>query len=282
MTTASDAEASLETLALRHYENFPVASRFLPKKYRRPIHLIYAYARTGDDIADEWTDAPDVRLRALDDWSSCLHAAVERGEGTPFFLELASVIGTYGLELKLFDDLIEAFRMDVRHHGFAAYEELLEYCRHSANPVGRLMLQIFGSASQERCALSDAFCTALQLANFWQDLFIDIRRERWYIPEEDLVRFGVTRSELHRHSAGERMRPLMRFEVERTRALFQTARRLPALVNPALRFELKLIWHGGMRILEKIERGGFDTLSQRPALTAADKLAVLFRACVDG
>jgi hydroxysqualene synthase len=282
MNLPSDGESGLETLALTHYENFPVASRFLPARTRRPIHLIYAFARTGDDIADEWPGSKDVRLRALSDWSGRLHTAVEHGEGSAFFLDLAAAIRTFGLDIQLFDDLITAFKMDVCHSGFRTYADLLQYCRHSANPVGRLMLQIFGCASKECCELSDEFCTALQLANFWQDLFIDTARGRFYIPEEDCAAFSVTRQEQQQQENTECMRELMKFEVERTRMLFAAARPLTHLVPSALSFELKLIWHGGARVLEKIERNKYDTLSARPALGMWDKLLTVYRACISG
>jgi squalene synthase HpnC len=282
MNQQHNGETAIETLALRHYENFPVASHFIPKRYRRPIHLIYAFARTGDDIADEWPNPMPERLHALDDWSARLMAAVEKDEGTRFFRDLATVIHTYRLDHKLFDDLIDAFRMDVRHTGFRTYADLLTYCRCSANPVGRLMLQIFDCETTHHCELSDAFCTALQLANFWQDLFIDIGRGRFYIPEEDCVRFGITRNDLKQGKSSERIRSLVRFEVDRTKALFMIAEPLPGLVSSHLRFELKLIWHGGMRILEKIERSDYDTLSHRPALGMFDKILSAFRAWMAG
>lgn len=282
MNKHQDAESALERLAMTHYENFPVASRFIPRRYRRPIHLIYAFARTGDDIADEWPDPKEERLRALEEWFARLQTAVEKNQGTAFFMELASVIRTYGLDLQLFADLITAFRMDICHNGYRTYHDLLGYCRYSANPVGRLMLQVFGSVTEENYVLSDAFCTALQLANFWQDLFIDTARGRCYIPDEDYARFGIDGSKQSRTSTSEALRTLMKFEVERTRQLFSTASPLPQRVSASLGFELKLIWHGGMRILEKIERGGYDTLASRPALGMADKMLIAYRACVFG
>jgi squalene synthase HpnC len=271
-------DRGLNRLAQQHYENFPVASRFIAKKYRRPIHLLYAFARVGDDIADEWTGSREARLLALDVWSRQLHTAVDSGRGTDFFLDLAGAVRDYRLDLTLFDDLIEAFRMDVRHAGYPTYADLLCYCRHSANPVGRLMLQIFDCATQQNCELSDTLCTALQLANFWQDLLIDTERLRYYIPAEDCVRFGVTRGEWRDVPASKAVRALVEFEVERTKSLFQTGRPLLDRVPRSFRLELRLIWHGGMGIVRKIERQNYDTLSHRPVLSSLDKAAVFCRA----
>jgi squalene synthase HpnC len=272
----------LEQLAKVHYENFPVASRFIPRQYRRPIHLLYAFARVGDDIADEWTGTQEERLLALDAWQRQLHTAIDTGTGTDFFVDLASAVGSYRLDLQLFDDLIEAFRMDVRHEGFAAFSDVLWYCKHSANPVGRLMLQIFDCATQQNCELSDTLCTALQLANFWQDLLIDTVRQRYYVPDEDCRRFGVSRDELGRSSASEAVRALTRFEVERTKALFIDGKPLLDRVSPHFRFELRLIWHGGMRIVRKIERQNYDTLARRPRLSTIDKVSVMIHAITWG
>jgi len=282
MTHRTHSETPLDRLARVHYENFPVASRFLPSRYRRPIHLLYAFARVGDDIADEWVTQPEERLAALDDWSGQLHTAVEAGTGTDFFRELASVVRTYGLDIRLLDDLIEAFRMDVRHAGFVTYEDLLEYCRHSADPVGRLLLQIFGCATQQNCELSDRICTALQLANFWQDLFIDTERRRYYVPAEDCRGFGVTQDAFGEPPASHAVKALVHFELERTKALFEAGRPLLKRVPWSFRFELRLIWHGGMRILHRIERQEYDTLSRRPVLSGADKVSVLLRAFAAG
>ncbi len=278
MTHRTQSDTPPDRLAQLHYENFPVASRFLPSRYRRPIHLLYAFARVGDDIADEWVSPAQERLAALDDWSRQLHAAVDARTGTDFFLELAAVVRTYGLDMRLLDDLIEAFRMDVRHAGFETYEELLRYCRHSADPIGRLLLRIFGCATQQNCELSDRICTALQLANFWQDLFIDTERGRYYLPEEDCRAFGVTRAEFGTPAASHALRALMRFELDRTKALFASGKPLLKNVPWSFRFELRLIWHGGMRIVRMIERQEYDTLSRRPSLTRADKAAVLMQA----
>ncbi len=278
MNRPTRSAPSLERLAHTHYENFPVASRFIPKEFRGPIHLLYALARVGDDIADEWEGSPEERLQALDEWLGQLHTAVDNGTGTEFFLNLGAAVRRYRLDMRLLDDLIEAFRMDVRHAGFATYDDLLAYCRHSANPIGRLMLQIFDCATPGNCDLSDALCTALQLANFWQDVLIDTVRHRYYVPEDDCRSFGVSREAFREPAASDAVRALMRFECDRTKLLFGEGKPLLEFVPRAFRFELRCIWHGGMQIVRKIERQQYDTQSRRPALTAADKVSVLFQA----
>jgi squalene synthase HpnC len=278
MIRPTDGAQPLERLAQVHYENFPVASLFLPAGIRRPIQLIYAFARVGDDIADEWPQPAAERLQALDAWSAQLHTAVEQGTGAEFFVKLAAEVHRFHLDLGLFDDLIEAFRMDVRHAGFATYQDLLLYCKHSANPIGRLMLQLFGCSTQQNGEFSDTICTALQLANFWQDLFIDTVRQRYYVPEEDRRRFGVTREACKEPHASKNVRDLVRFELDRTKELFETGKPLLTCVPRRFRLELGLIWHGGMRIVHKIERQDYDTLAHRPVLGAIDKLSMLFQA----
>ncbi len=268
----------LNTLAARHYENFPVGSLFIPRELRRPVHLVYAFARVADDMADEGDLGADERLRRLDRWEGSLLKALEEGEGTGFFRDLAEIVAARQLPVELFRDLVEAFRMDARSTRYASFDDLLCYCRRSANPVGRIMLRLFKCESTERDELSDDICTALQLANFWQDLSVDTKRNRFYIPDEDFARFGVDPAELAAGGKGPSVRALGKFEVERTRTLFLRGERLLKLVPRRLRFELLLIWHGGMRILEKIERMEFDTTTRRPALTRWDRGVVLVRA----
>jgi squalene synthase HpnC len=260
-------------LAQQHYENFPVGSFFLPLHLRRPIHLIYAYARVADDIADEGVLAEAERIQQLDEWElSLLHAVA--GEGAdPFFNELAQVISQHSLTLEYFRDLITAFRMDSRSTRYRTFQDLLLYCQYSANPIGRLLLELFRGTSELSLAASDALCTALQLANFWQDLSVDTQRERLYIPLEDLERFGCADM-----LPGPALRNLVEFQIRRTREIFSSGRSLIALAPRALRFETALTWHGGMRILEKIESQNFDSIQRRTTLTIGDKALVFIRA----
>ena len=265
--------SGMSSLASQHYENFPVGSFFLPSSIRRPIHLIYAFARVADDIADEGNLPEAARIQQLDVWESSLLRAIAGESVDAFFNELAGVISHHSLTTVYFRDLITAFRMDARSTQYRTFEDLLFYCRHSANPIGRLLLELFGGVTEESLAASDALCTALQLTNFWQDLSVDTQRERLYIPMEDLERFGCAHMQ-----SGPELRSLVEFQVRRTRDIFGTGRALIASAPRTLRFETTLTWHGGMRILEKIESQNYDSMQQRPALSLGDKFLIFARA----
>ncbi|MER3524633.1 MAG: squalene synthase HpnC [Ignavibacteria bacterium] len=260
-----------------HYENFPVASLFLPKGLRPAVAVIYAFARTADDIADEGERSAEERLEALDSWQCQLDACVERDADHPIFIALGDVLHRHAVHPQLLRDLLTAFRMDVRVHRYATFADVLHYCRHSANPVGRIVLHLFGAYDEALLRSSDAICTALQLTNFWQDVVLDADKGRIYIPLEDMARFGYTDRELFERLVNDQFRQLLAFEVERTRRLFFAGESLMNDAPSALRFELTLTWHGGMRILEKIERAAYDVVSRRPVLGAADKVSILLR-----
>ncbi|MFA6469141.1 MAG: squalene synthase HpnC [Bacteroidota bacterium] len=269
---------TLHSLAATHYENFPVGSRLIPARYREAIHLIYAFARTADDLADEGGMDTAERLTRLADWRQKLHDAVEGKPADSFFTALAAAIHRHGLSLQLFDDLLTAFRMDAADPVFSTFEEVLQYCAYSANPIGRLLLQIFKCSNENTVRFSDSICTALQLTNFWQDISVDTGRNRFYIPQEDLNTFGVHHDILRSRESSEEFRLMLRMQWERTRQLFLDGKPIFTLVAKEFRLELKLIWHGGMRILEKIEALNFDTRTVRPSLKPVDSLIILFRA----
>jgi hydroxysqualene synthase len=276
--SVSDAYRECERLARSHYENFPVASFFLPREKRPFLWSIYAFARTADDFADEGTLAPGERLRRLDLWQAQLDAcAAGRPEGA-VFIALADTIRRTGIPPVLLADLLTAFRMDVTTRSHERFADLLNYCRYSANPVGRLVLHVFNDASERNLVLSDAICTALQLTNFWQDVGVDRGKGRLYLPLEDCRRFGYNAALSGEPCADEAFRALLQHLVERTRAMFRDGRPLLREALPELRFELALTWHGGMRILDTIERQHYDVLGRRPALRAADKVAVVINA----
>ncbi len=264
-------------LAETHYENFPVGSFFLSKEFRAPIRLVYAFARVADDIADEGNDLKEARLQHLDDWEGEFKKALAGEIGIPFFQELAETVVKYAIPPSLFFDLIAAFRMDAGGRDYSTFEDLLFYCRHSANPVGRILLHIFKCANDETCRLSDSICTALQLANFWQDLSIDIKRNRVYIPRDDFERFCLTADDLRSGSGTDPIRTLLKFQVERTKKLFLDGRPLFRLIDKRFALELRLTYHGGMRILEKVEHLGCDTLYYRPVLSRFDWALIVIR-----
>ncbi len=276
-STLSSAYQYCLSLARAHYENFPVASLVLPADRRPAIAAVYAFARSADDMADEGDLPESERLRRLDEWQRKLENAIAGSTDHPVFEALADTIARYHIPPQLFRDLILAFRQDVVKHKFENFVELLAYCRCSANPVGRIVLHIFEDDQAENLVFSDAICTALQLANFWQDMSIDIKKGRLYVPLEDLGRFRYTQEDLEAKVEDQRFQDLMAFEVNRTRALFSEGTPLLRRAPKSLRFELALTWNGGMRILELIERSAYHVLSHRPKIGLRDGLRVVLR-----
>jgi phytoene synthase len=264
-----------ERITRDHYENFPVASLFVPRGRRAFLTALYAFARGADDIADEGSLSPAERLRQLDIWETLLDACIAGKADHPVFVALGDTVARTGIPRKLLADLLTAFRMDVTVSSYRTFEDLRWYCRHSANPVGRLVLTVFGQATERTMDLSDHVCTALQLTNFWQDLSVDIARGRKYLPLDDCDRFGYTDRDFETRRTGEAFGALMAFQIRRTRDLFAQGRPLLQEVGGGLRFELELTWRGGNRVLDTIEAHGYDVLFTRRTLSLADKLKVL-------
>jgi len=276
-----EARAFCARLARKHYENFPVASWLLPARVRPAVQGIYAFARIADDFADE-DGHEGHRLERLDEWERMLHDCF-RGEAIhPVFVALREAILDFDLPRQAFLDLLAAFRMDVMRSRYADDASLLEYCRLSANPVGQLLLRLFGYDQKELALCSDAMCTALQLANHWQDVAVDLNKGRIYLPEDARRRFGVTEDDLVAGRTSESFRSLMRERVALTRELLAAGRSLCDAVRGRFRWELRLTWLGGQRILDRIETQRFDVLKHRPKLGARDALVVLGRAVVWG
>jgi len=285
------AYAACAQLARTHYENFPVASLLLPRRMRPAVSAVYAFARRADDFADEpgYTDAE--RLVLLDSWQQRLEASVAgkaqaADSDDLIFIAVADAIRTHDLPVSLFTDLLSAFRQDVCKKRYGTWTQVLDYCSRSANPVGRLVLRIAGYRDDVLDRSSDALCTALQLTNFWQDFAVDWRNGRLYVPRADCLVHGAGEAALDgavtRAAAGQPavMPPewaaVMREVSRRTRLLFQEGRAVCDGVSGRLKYELRLTWHGGSRILERIERSEFDVL-RRPALTAKDALVLAGR-----
>lgn len=262
-----------------HYENFPVASVLLPKRLVPAVEAIYAFARSADDIADEGDALPHERLAALNVYEAAL-ASIARGQmqQEPMFARLALVIAQYSLPLQPFHDLLSAFKQDVGTKSYANFALLLDYCRRSANPVGLLMLHLYGAATPVNVADSDAICSSLQLINFLQDVAIDREKQRIYVPLDDMDRFGVSAAQLDLAEADAKWRALMFFEVARARALMlqgaPLAKRLPGRIG----WELRLVVQGGLRILEAIEKVQFDVFRRRPKLNIGDWVVIMWRA----
>ncbi|HWA36418.1 MAG TPA: squalene synthase HpnC [Burkholderiales bacterium] len=263
-----------------HYENFPVASLLLPAPLRKPVEAIYRFARSADDIADEGFEAPEARLARLALYQGRL-AAISAGEtpAEPMFRDLAQAIREHRLPMPLFHDLLDAFCQDVTTKRYATYSEVLDYCRRSANPVGRLLLHLFKRTSEPELRQSDAICTALQLVNFWQDVDVDFTQDdRIYLPREDMARFAVTQLHLLEKTCDGAWVAMMKFQVERTRALMQSGAPLGRALPGRIGLEIRATVAGGLRILEKIEKAGYDVFRRRPVLRALDWPLLLLRA----
>jgi hydroxysqualene synthase len=266
------AYAFCAELAREHYENFPVASILLPGRMRPHVAAIYAFARTADDFADEEHRPAGERLRLLEDFGQRFHTALSHAPpaGDHLFTALRDTIERCALPVQLLDDLLSAFRQDVTLHRYDRWDDVMDYCRRSANPVGRLVLRIAGVCDESADRASDAVCTALQLANFWQDFGRDWRNGRLYVPAEEVRRHGAREEDLDRSSLTREWKEALRACVLRTQSLFDQGRPVTELVHGRLRLELRATWLGGVRILEKIEALGYDTLHDRPTLGVSD------------
>jgi phytoene synthase len=285
-TELDRAYRSCERIARSHYENFPVASRLLPAPMRPAIAAIYAFARRADDFADEPGPAPDERLRLLDDWRARLRAAAASGPSTAIdvrtdddliFVALGDAMRRHSLPVALFEDLLSAFRQDVSTTRYSTWEDLLDYSRRSAEPVGRLVLRVAGYDDPARDARSDAICSALQLANFWQDFGIDWSRGRLYLPQSAVARAAADERDLRAGRWTPAWRAALQEAIDRTRELFARGRPLCDSVSGRLRWELRFTWLGGSRVLDKVESSP-DALNQRPRLTLLDLPALAVRA----
>lgn len=272
------AYAHCRRLAASHYENFPVASLLLPRRLRDPVAAIYAFARTADDMADEGDASPAQRLAALADWESRLHAAARGEADHPIFIALADSIARSRLPLAPLTDLLSAFRQDVTRTRYGTFAELIDYCRRSANPIGRLLLHLYGADTPQNIGRADAICTALQLTNFWQDVAVDYRKGRVYLPAEDLRRFQVTEADLAAGRVTPPFQSLMRFEVERTRRLLQSGAALGRALQGRPGFNMRLTILGGAAVLEAIGKNGYDVFHQRPVIQWTTWLSLLKRA----
>ena len=261
-----------------HYENFPVASLLVPARLRQPIEVIYRFARSADDIADEGEATPDERLAGLAAYRDELERiAAGTTPQTPLFVALAEVIATHALPIQLFRDLLDAFAQDVVKKRYADYPELLDYCRRSANPVGRLVLHLFGRTEDEHLMQSDCICTALQLINFWQDVAIDWQKDRVYIPQTDFPHFRVSEDDIARGRWSANWAALMDFEIDRATALMQRGAPLVHALPGRMGWEIRLTIQGGLRILERIRAVRGDVFRYRPKLGARDWLLLGMR-----
>ena len=271
----AEAESYTRWLATHHYENFHVVSFLLPKHLHQDFYNVYSFCRWADDLADEIGDT-DKSLELLAWWGRELdrmyHAAATHH---PVFVALEGTVKRHGIPKQPFADLITAFIQDQKVTRYRDWAEVLHYCRYSANPVGRLVLYLCGYADEERQRLSDATCTALQLANFWQDVTVDQLKDRVYLPLDLLARHNYTVDDLFAHRFDDRFRGIMREAVDVARELFLTGLPLNRMVNRRLSVDLELFSRGGMRVLEKIEQQGYDVLSRRPKISKMERVGLL-------
>jgi squalene synthase HpnC len=276
------AYAACERDARIHYENFPVASWLLPRAMRPHVAAVYAFARAADDFADEGNRTPGERHALLDGWLRRLHHAESSGEPGPppqpgepanaveIFVALGASIHAYSLPVSLFEDLVSAFRQDIATTRYASWSDLFDYCRRSANPVGRLVLRLAGYRDAALDAASDAMCTALQLTNFWQDLKSDYDRGRIYLPKAERAAHGAIDEELRGTRLSGAWRNALASATDRTRALFHAGRPVCDGVSGRIRYELRATWLGGMRVLDQLEQSGYDPLRSRPRIGVGD------------
>lgn len=266
-----------------HYENFPVASVLLPRRLRPPVRALYAFARAADDIADEGEAQADERLAALDDFRARLHT-IERGETPedPIFAPLAAAIRAHALPIAPFYDLLDAFRQDVVKNRYANFGEVMAYCRKSANPVGRLLLALYGDDDPRHLAWSDGLCSALQLINFLQDIALDWQKGRIYLPQDEMARFGVSERQIAEGRVDALWQQFMKTQIERAHRILMAGAPLGRALPGRIGLETRLIVQGGARILEKLHAAQGDVFTRRPRLTALDWPVMLHRALWPG
>ena len=263
-------------MGVGHYENFPVASVLLPRKLRRPIELIYAFARSADDFADEWDWEDDVRLAKLGEYGAELDR-IDSGKEPrmPLFRALYQVIEQHRLPVQLFRDLLSAFAQDVTKRRYSDFAEVMSYCRRSADPVGRLLLQLFHKTDAESLVRSDRICSSLQLINFLQDVALDCAKGRIYLPQDELDRFAVTEDQIAQGATEGGWRPLMQYQIDRARSMLMEGAPLGRALPGRIGLELRMIVMGGRRVLDKIEAVDADVFRQRPVLSTME-WAVMF------
>ena len=262
-----------------HYENFPVASFALPARLRAPVRAIYHFARSADDFADEGDHPADWRLARLTEYHAHLHA-LERGETVehPVFQALAPHIRAHGLPFPLFHDLLSAFEQDCTKTRYADFGEVMQYCRRSANPIGRLLLALYGDSDAKHLAWSDGVCSALQLINFLQDVAVDWQKGRVYLPQDEMAKFGVTEKQIAEGRVDALWQQFMKVQIERARKMLQAGAPLGRALPGRIGLEMRLIVLGGSRILEKLHDAQGDVFTQRPSLTSRDWLGMVWQA----
>ena len=265
-------------MGIKHYENFPVASVLLPRRLRKPVEVIYSFARTADDFADEGNALPEERLKCLEQYRHQLDLIDANVEPTlPLFVDLSRIIREYGLPVILFRDLLSAFSQDVVKNRYADFAEVMDYCRRSANPVGRLLLHLFNDSSDTHFAYSDKICSSLQLINFLQDVEPDYRRNRIYFPLDEMQRFDIAEAQIANADSTGNWAPFMHNQINRAREMLMTGAPLGTKLKGRFGLELRTIVCGGRRILDKLDAIDGNVFQQRPVLRPLDWIYMLYR-----
>ncbi len=282
MTASKDNHQAIQAsqkLAKKHYENFPVASFFLPKSLRQPIALIYAFARQADDFADEGDLQPEDRIKLLNEFEAELNLIRSNQKPTSnLFIALQASIQEYQLDLAPFYDLLDAFKQDVSKTRYENFGEVMHYCRRSANPIGRLLLALYGQATERNIGMADAICSALQLINFLQDIAIDAQKNRIYLPQDELKKHHVPESQIMNSDSSGAWSFMMEFQINRARKLLQSGAPLGLTLSGRVGFEMRMMIAGGERILKKLHKARGDIFNQRPTLSKLDWLYMMYRA----
>jgi len=266
--------------AKSHYENFPVVSFLIPKKLRKHIAIVYQFARQADDISDEGNLTHEERLTQLNKFTTGFSNALNGNYSNDFWNALVSTINQFNLTHQLFFDLLTAFKQDITKKRYKDYEELLNYCKHSANPVGRIILELFDIRDEASMIYSDKICTALQLTNFYQDVKVDFEKDRIYLPEDEMKNFGVDKNIFTLSKINSNFEKLLLFQINRTRQLFNEGKKLLSNLPGLLKYEIKWTISGGEEILNKIEKLDFDVLKKRPKLSKIDYFLILIKTFV--
>ena len=273
-----DAYTVAEEFALSHYENFPVISKFVPHFLRKHVAVIYKFARDADDIADEGNDNAENRLKKLDEYESYLTAAMMQNYQNDFWLALYTTITDLHLTPQYFYDLLKAFKQDVNVNRYVTFDEVQEYCKYSANPVGRLVLELHGIKYEMANEFSDKICTALQITNFYQDVSVDAAKNRIYLPLEEMQKYGVSEKNILSGESSENFKQLMKLQVERAEELFREGRKLTHFLPTKLKIQIKWTILGGECILQKIKLLHYDVFLKRPTLSKFDYIRLMVKA----
>ncbi len=269
-----------QNYAAGHYENFPVASFLIPRRLRKHVAIVYKFARIADDIADEGNDSPEERLKKLSEFEYDFRSALKSGSKNPFWAALINTIDEFNLSPGYFLDLISAFKQDVVKSRYADFGELLDYCKRSANPVGRLILELWKINDEKAKYFSDKVCTALQLTNFYQDVSVDLKKNRIYIPLNEIEKFGVKENDFYKSEINDKFKKLMIYQIERTEKLFNEGEQLLDYLYGLLKYEIAWTILGGKKILYKIKKNDYNVLKKRPALHKFEFIGLFFKAIV--